>query len=672
MKASDKNFVKGWYASERDDQGAFRWMSKESVLRFNDFDGPGRKFLRIIAGHSFSDKKLPRLVVFLNGEKIGERAVEAALSPYVFPFLKTGDLTFEFRLDNVFRVENDPRDMGIMLREAELLTALEAGPYLDGWYLPDPLASESIEKSSRWMKQKAGCLFTDLPGNREKYLMIKAGHPYPDEENPVLSVYSGEELVGRRTILSEDSTYYLPLDFFTRDFEIDLSLDRTFPSSVTGDRRTLGILVKDIEIFLPDEMELFYYKGWYDRDSRDFFPYVWTQRQASVFLPSRQLIANRYISFYAYSEFANFRQRLRLELNGIELGEVSLIRNWNFYSFSLPEYTEDTGFRSGHELILSLNRVLPKKYHEDDPRELGIKITPFQFHNDKECHQDFLFFHKNAVLNYKERKQGLTELKSYPINLGIDLFAKCNMKPPCVYCMWDWTKVSEEKYIEDVVDDRTFIEYGPFFRSARLLINCSIGEPLLHPRFEEILNFCQKHNKIMEISTNGQVFTRRTIDALVGKPVFLYISLDAATKETYAKIRNDRWDIIIPKLELLNKERKKKGNLPKIHMVFIPMKVNKDDLEEYFRLCRKIEADALILRPLLVLNAPNIEHDRGGYHFSYKNELLSAEEYEEIFKQCDVYSRKYGVFVANQFSFGMAENGKRRDLRTADLEQQRF
>jgi MoaA/NifB/PqqE/SkfB family radical SAM enzyme len=384
------------------------------------------------------------------------------------------------------------------------------------------------------------------------------------------------------------------------------------------------------------------------------------------------VLSHRFISFYAFSEYANFNQALRLELNGEELGSFALLKSWNFYSFPLPPSEESQNTSKAYELVLYLSKVFPETYHKDDPRELGAKISPIKFHNDSETHEGFLFFHNNALLNYEERKRGETELKSYPINLGIDLLAKCNMKPPCVYCLWDWMKEEEEGHIETVVDEKTFEEYGPFFHSARLLINCSIGEPLMHPRFAEILDYCTKHNKIMEISTNGQAFTNRTIDALVGKPIYLYISLDAATKETYAKIRNDRWETIIPNLVRLNEERKKRGNLPKIHMVFMPMRVNRGDLEEYFRLCQKVEADALILRPLLVLNKPKIAHERGGYLFDYKNELLSREELEEIFKECQIYSEKYGVPVANQFSFGMRDEEQFKGKDAVDIQTQRF
>ena len=672
MKAIDKNYTQGWYGEEGDDQGPFRWMAKQAALVFPDVERHEKRYLRVVAGHSFPEKELPVLEVFLNGGKIGARSIEAAFTPYVFSFIPTGALNFEFRLDRVFRVEGDPRDMGIMVREAEILTASEAGIYLDGWYLPEPSVPRLEEKSSRWMKGQARCLISGLPENKEKYLKIRAGHPYPGEKNPVLSVFYGKDLLGTRTILAEEGAYYFPLNFSGREFEIILKLDRTFASTVTGDSRALGVLVKEIEGIIPGDEQLLYEQGWYEWEYDDFFPFAWMKKKANIFLHSRQLIANRYISFYAYSEFANFKQRLRVELDGRDLGEVSLIRNWNFYSFPLPEYSSDTNYRSRHELILTLDSIFPAKYHPHDPRELGMKLALFQFHDDEERYCNSLLFHENAILNYEERSGGVIELKSYPLNLGIDLFAKCNMKPPCVYCFWDWMKKSEEGHIEDVVDEKTFLDYGPFFQSARLLINCSIGEPLLHPRFTEILEFCQKHNKIMEISTNGQAFTRRTIEGLVGKPIYLYISLDAATKETYAKIRNDRWETIIPNLELLSEERKKKGNLPKIRMVFIPMRVNRGDLEDYFRLCRRIEADALILRPLNFLNDPKIEHDRGGYHFNYRDELLTQPELEEIFKQCEAYSRKYGILVANQFSFGMPDKKKYYNSMQSDLERQRF
>lgn len=670
MEVREKDYISGWYPKERDDKGPFRWMGKEALVSFKEYPILGRKFLRINAGHSFPEEELPVMEVFVNDKNIGSREVESAYAPYVFSFESSGPLDIKFKLNRTVRVYGDPRDMGIMVRDIEVLLPSETDIFLDGWYLPED-ASEAQDKG-RWMKKEARCLFQDLPKDTEKYLLVEAGHPYEGAENPVLTVVSEGKMIGSREILPGETEYYFFLDYASTSFDIELRLDRVFSPDISGDSRKLGIFIKDIQVVLPDQQGPLYDYGWHEWEHDEFFPYAWMKQKARVFLPAQQVKRHRFISFYTFSEYANYNQALRLELNGEELGVFPLIKSWNFYSFPLPPVQNDQKGTREYELVLYLDRPFPERYHREDPRELGAKISPIKFHDEKETHERFLFFHKNAMLNYEERKRGETELRSYPINLGIDLFAKCNMKPPCVYCLWDWMKEEEEGHIETVVDEKTFEEYGPFFQSARLLINCSIGEPLMHPRFEQIMEYCSDHKKIMEISTNGQAFTKRTIKALVGKPIYLYISLDAARKETYAKIRNDRWESIIPNLVLLNEERKKKGNLPKLHMVFMPMRVNKNDLQEYFRLCQKIEADALILRPLLVLNKPKIERERGGYLFDYKNELLSREELEEIFKECKIYSKKYGVLVANQFSFGMRDEEQFKGKEAVDLETQRF
>jgi len=72
----------------------------------------------------------------------------------------------------------------------------------------------------------------------------------------------------------------------------------------------------------------------------------------------------------------------------------------------------------------------------------------------------------------------------------------------------------------------------------------------------------------------------------------------------------------------------------------------------YIQLCRESDADTLVLRPLLYLFNPQIEKDRGGYHFNYKDELLSRPELEVLFVKVEEFSKKYGMPVANQFNFG--------------------
>lgn len=546
-----------------------------------------------------------------------------------------------------------------------------------GWY---PEENDGIH-AFRWMKKEANFFIEDYQVPGKKYLLITAaGHADPEEQHAILELYINGQKKGEKEIDGSFCSYAFPFEE-TGNIQFDFALNKTF--SVHGDGRQLGIMLRRMESIKASEASIFL-EGWYGWEFDDLFPFRWMKKKAKFNLSAEYERKHKYISFYIFSEFHDFSQKLNISLHDRALSEITLLPKWNFYSFPLqlapsvkkeqmnPE-SEMAPDRPGtDELNLCLNRVLPEEYHQGDGRQLGIRVSHPEFHDQDETHRLFMFFRKNALLNYQEMREGKTKLASFPLNLGVDLYGKCNINPHCVYCLWERMKELEGEYAEVNVDERTLEGYGHFFQSARLVINCSFGEPLLHLRFKEILEFCQEQKKILEISTNGQSFTPRTVQALLGKPVYLYVSLDAACKDTYAKIRNERWDSIIPHLKLLSQERKKKGNLPKIYMVFMPMRVNLGDLEAYFQLCQKIEADSLVLRPLNYLENPQIEADRGGYHFDYEKELLSSQELEEVFRKCDEYSKKYGVPVANQFTFGKAEDLVSNGTSSLPPEKQRF
>ena len=44
-----------------------------------------------------------------------------------------------------------------------------------------------------------------------------------------------------------------------------------------------------------------------------------------------------------------------------------------------------------------------------------------------------------------------SELASTPPSLGIDLHGACNVKPPCVYCEWDFSKAAEGDHVDRAV-----------------------------------------------------------------------------------------------------------------------------------------------------------------------------------------------------------------------------
>jgi MoaA/NifB/PqqE/SkfB family radical SAM enzyme len=351
--------------------------------------------------------------------------------------------------------------------------------------------------------------------------------------------------------------------------------------------------------------------------------------------------------FPVYSDYDDLSQVVTVSTGG-NVTELPLVHKWGYYSF---DFRQEAGQEL--EIAFHVNKLMPAiNRHPTDTRTLSVRVGPLMFHDDESRHERVRFTYENAVLNLREFLAGATTLTSFPLDLGIDLFGKCNIKPACVYCPWDGTKNSEGENTNVVVDERTLEEYGPFFHAARALVNCSFGEPLLHSRLAQILDFTARHEKVVELSTNGQAFTPATVTALAGKPVVLYVSLDAASAEVYGRLRNDRWHEVVTGLTFLREARRRANGLPKLNMVFMPMRANLRDLEAYFRLCRMVDADLLVLRPLNYGENADMTADRGGYHFVYARELLSLDELQAVGEQCEEYSARYDVLVGNQFDFG--------------------
>ena len=96
--------------------------------------------------------------------------------------------------------------------------------------------------------------------------------------------------------------------------------------------------------------------------------------------------------------------------------------------------------------------------------------------------------------------------------LGIDLYAACNIKPPCVYCEWDFNKGKGRRRSSARRSPSTPSRMGRDVRQSAHLVNCSIGEPFMMRNFDELLDVFGRAGKTLELSTNGQLLTDRNIE----------------------------------------------------------------------------------------------------------------------------------------------------------------
>jgi hypothetical protein len=204
----------------------------------------------------------------------------------------------------------------------------------------------------------------------------------------------------------------------------------------------------------------------------------------------------------------------------------------------------------------------------------------------------------------------------------------------------------------------TLREWGAFFDNSVTLINCSIGEPFMMKNLDELLEIFGRTGKALQMTTNGQILTERNIQKLLGLPIDLYVSLDAATPEMYARLRNNTFEKLLNNLRRLIAAKGGRGRMPYVHLVFMPMRCNLHELEDFVRLAADLEIDRLVLRPLNYSDSTTLDWERAGYRFDYRNELLPFDELVRASGRAARLSRRLGVELADQMDFG----GSMRDL----------
>lgn len=355
--------------------------------------------------------------------------------------------------------------------------------------------------------------------------------------------------------------------------------------------------------------------------------------------------AGRFLELPVFSEYLDLSQELAVEVAG-ETAAHCLLNGWTVLSLAIPP--------AASEVTLESNEILPPAFHPGDARTLALRVGVPRLHGDAERHRVVKAVWDNRILNWREMSARATELRSTPPNLGVDLHGVCNVKPPCVYCDWDAFKAQEGDFVDEPFTRQTLESWGPFYEQAESLINCGIGEPFMMKNLDELLDVFDQGDKMLEVATNGQILTDRNIERLVGRKVRLFVSLDAATPETYAKLRNDTLPKILDNLRRLISAKGGRGGFPKVFLVFMPMRVNAHELEAFVELCAELDVDEMVLRPLNYSDELGLDWERAGYHFVYEEELLPFDELVRISGRAAELCRRHAVTLSDKLDFGDA------------------
>jgi len=121
-----------------------------------------------------------------------------------------------------------------------------------------------------------------------------------------------------------------------------------------------------------------------------------------------------------------------------------------------------------------------------------------------------------------------------------------------------------------------------------------IGQSFLNPDFMPIIKLCKKRGIYVEIFDNFMYLDYEKAKQMVKWGMDkIYVSLDAATKETYVKIRkNSDWEATIKNIKDFDRAKKESNAYyPELWFHFIVSKSNIHELKKYIEMIDKLDVD---------------------------------------------------------------------------------
>lgn len=208
---------------------------------------------------------------------------------------------------------------------------------------------------------------------------------------------------------------------------------------------------------------------------------------------------------------------------------------------------------------------------------------------------------RNYFLNYWEKKRGKTVLKSKPSHVEIEITNKCNLS--CKLCLRAYKKL-------DNIGCMGFDTFTKVFQQFPYILSVALngfGEALLHNEFFEICRYIKRKRPFCSIlvATNGTMLNEKVARLIVQTGVNkIHISLDAATAETYVKVRNaDQFNqIILGIKQLLQARTAFRSTTPLVGIDFIVIDKNYQEISTFIELASTLGVD--YISSLRVLYSP--------------------------------------------------------------------
>ena len=225
-------------------------------------------------------------------------------------------------------------------------------------------------------------------------------------------------------------------------------------------------------------------------------------------------------------------------------------------------------------------------------------------HNDSEAYDEYRRLWKESY--------DLGDVPDYPIQLDFELNYSCNFR--CPMCTWsaESTKGMGKETWFDFEVFKEVITDG-VSKGLKVVRLNYINEPLIRKDVIKYINFARQAGVLdVYFSTNGSLLDEKISRELINSGLTrIQISLDAATDETFKKIRVSNYSLeqILSKVERFIdiRDNEVQVDLPTLRVNFVKTEENKEELQQFINFWRD-KADAIGIQDLVNIIKPTVEN----------------------------------------------------------------
>ena len=139
------------------------------------------------------------------------------------------------------------------------------------------------------------------------------------------------------------------------------------------------------------------------------------------------------------------------------------------------------------------------------------------------------------------------------------------------------------------------------FEGLRELHLQGLGEPMMHPRFFEMVEYASARSVRVTTNSNLTLLNERRAERCITSGLdCLHVSLDGATAATYERIRKRaHFERVAANIERLLAARERLGSAtPRLHLVMVIMRQNLHELPDLVRLAHRWSVEELFVQHL--------------------------------------------------------------------------